>query len=178
MSQPAEKPQTSAWAMYRAIVGIGALCALVIVVVFQSTAARISENQARFLAAAISDVLPVTRSTLAVDLDAEGRLTATGEQAALPVFLSYDESGDLAGAVLTGQGMGYQDNIRLLYAYSFEARAIVGMKILDSKETPGRWCTGIPRPASGAVVRRPPLRRESTTPRAGATWTVATGAGQ
>jgi electron transport complex protein RnfG len=33
--------------------------------------------------------------------------------------------------------MGYQDNIRVLYAYSFDEHAIVGMKVLDSKETPG-----------------------------------------
>ena len=33
--------------------------------------------------------------------------------------------------------MGYQDNIRILYAYSFDLSAIVGMKVLDSKETPG-----------------------------------------
>ena len=39
--------------------------------------------------------------------------------------------------LLTGQGMGYQDNIRVLYAYSFDARAITGFKVLDSKETPG-----------------------------------------
>ena len=34
-------------------------------------------------------------------------------------------------------GMGYQANIRVLYAYSFEQNAIVGFKILESKETPG-----------------------------------------
>ena len=43
----------------------------------------------------------------------------------------------LVGAVITAQGMGYQDNIRVLYAYSFTLEAIVGFKVLDSKETPG-----------------------------------------
>jgi electron transport complex protein RnfG len=137
MNAPPVQPQTSAWSMYRAIVGIGAFCALVIVVVFQSTAARIKDNQERFLAAAISEVLPVTRTTVAVGLAADGRLASTTETLPLPVFLSLDESGELAGAVLTGEGMGYQDNIRVLYAYSFEHKAIVGFKILESKETPG-----------------------------------------
>ena len=68
MSVPDQQPQTSAWSMYRAIVGIGAFCALVIVVVFQSTAARIRDNQERFLAAAIAEVLPQTQTTVAVDL--------------------------------------------------------------------------------------------------------------
>ena len=137
MNAPEVQPQTSAWSMYRAIVGIGALCALVIVVVFQSTAARIRENQERFLAAAISDVLPATRGTVAVDLSGDGRLVATTDTRALPVFLSYDADAELVGAVLTAEGMGYQDNIRVLYAYSFALHAIVGFKILDSKETPG-----------------------------------------
>ena len=123
--------------MYRAIVGIGAFCALIIVVVFQSTAARIADNQARFLAAAISEVLPATQSTIAVDTSADGSLRSVSEPTALPVFLAYDEAGDLAGAVITGEGMGYQDNIRVLYAYSFDLDAITGFKILESKETPG-----------------------------------------
>lgn len=137
MNVPGQQPQTSAWSMYRAIVGIGAFCALVIVVVFQSTAARIRDNQERFLAAAIAEVLPETRTTVAVGLAEDGRLVPTTETLALPVFLAFDEAEQLAGAVLTAMGMGYQDNIRVLYAYSFEQNAIVGFKILESKETPG-----------------------------------------
>ncbi len=137
MNEPELQPQTSAWSMYRAIVGIGALCALVIVVVFQSTAERIRVNQERFLAAAISEVLPAAKETMAVEVSAEGRLVTSAESVSLPVFLAFDETGKLAGAVLTAQGMGYQDNIRVLFAYSFDLDAIVGFKILDSKETPG-----------------------------------------
>jgi electron transport complex protein RnfG len=137
MSQIELQPQTSAMAMYRAIVGIGAFCALVIVIVFQSTAARIADNQERFLKAAISEVLPVTDSTVAVDRSPDGRLVVSEGQIALPIFLSYDAEGSIKGAVLTAQGMGYQDNIRVLYAYSFADKAIVGFKILESKETPG-----------------------------------------
>jgi electron transport complex protein RnfG len=33
--------------------------------------------------------------------------------------------------------MGYQDNITVLYSYSFDLEAIVGFKVLESKETPG-----------------------------------------
>jgi electron transport complex protein RnfG len=137
MNAPEIQKQTSAMSIYRAIVGIGVFCALVIVIVFQSTADRIRENQARFLAAAISEVLPATRSTVAVDRAESGQLEATTESPALPVFLSFDENARLIGAVITGEGMGYQDNIRVLYSYSFNKNAIVGFKILDSKETPG-----------------------------------------
>ncbi len=139
MSTPAPlqlKP-TSAWQMYRAIVGIGAFCALLIVTVYQLTSSRIKDNQARFLAAAVAVVLPAAKSTVAVTLNDEGHLEAATETAALPVFLGYGEDQSLVGAVITAQGMGYQDNIRVLYAYSFELGAIVGLKVLESKETPG-----------------------------------------
>lgn len=137
MSAPETQKQTSAMSIYRAIVGIGVFCALVIVVVFQTTADRIRDNQERFLAAAISEVLPATRNTVAVTVAEDGRLQPTGESLPLPVFLSYDGNFRLVGAVITGEGMGYQDNIRVLYSYSFDKNAIVGFKILDSKETPG-----------------------------------------
>jgi len=136
-SGPIQQPPTSAWSMYRAIVGIGALCALLIVTVYQTTAGRIRENQERFLALAVAEVLPAAQSTVAVALAEDGHLKKTGESPALPVFLGYGADGTLVGAVITAQGMGYQDNIRVLYAYSFELDAIVGFKVLDSKETPG-----------------------------------------
>jgi electron transport complex protein RnfG len=134
---PVEIKRTSAWHMYRAIVGIGAFCALLIVTVFIATADRIAANQARFLAKAVAEVLPAAQTTVAVTTDDAGRLIQTAESLTLPVFLGYDENGALIGAVITAQGMGYQDIIRVLYSYSFELDAIVGFKVLDSKETPG-----------------------------------------
>ncbi|MFQ5567311.1 MAG: FMN-binding protein, partial [Paracoccaceae bacterium] len=132
-----QHPPTSASSMYRAIVGIGAICALLIVTVYQTTADRIRENRERFLAAAVSEVLPAAHSTVAVTLAEDGRLETLSEAPALPAFLGYDADGKLVGAVVAAQGMGYQDTIRVLYSYSFEEDAIVGFKVLDSKETPG-----------------------------------------
>lgn len=139
MNRPAPlQPQpTSAWSMYRSIVGIGAFCALIIVIVYQATADRIRENQERFLAKAAAEVLPAANRTVPVALSADGGLELASGSGELPAFLGYDPSDRLVGAVIAAQGMGYQDNIRVLYAYSFDQDAIVGFKILDSKETPG-----------------------------------------
>lgn len=134
---PLQQQPTSAWSMYRAIVGIGAFCALIIVTVYQATADRIRENQERFLAQASAEVLPAATNTVAVALAADGTLMRATATSDLPAFLGYDRDDRLIGAVIAAQGMGYQDNIRVLYAYSFEQNAIVGFKILDSKETPG-----------------------------------------
>lgn len=134
---PMQQQPTSAWSMYRAIVGIGALCALLIVGVYEATFARIRDNQERFLAKAVAEVLPAAKSTIAVVLNDQGRLTTTTDTPELPVLLGFGEQGNMVGAVIAGEGMGYQDNIRVLYAYSFEQQAIVGFKVLASKETPG-----------------------------------------
>jgi electron transport complex protein RnfG len=134
---PVQQQKTSAWQMYRSIVGIGAFCALLIVTVFVATADRIAENKARFLAAAVMEVLPASRSTVEVVKGPEGHLVAAAEPAALPVFLGYGEDGGLVGAAITSQAMGYQDLVTVLFSYSFEKQAIVGFKVLESKETPG-----------------------------------------
>ncbi|MDH3621236.1 MAG: FMN-binding protein [Gammaproteobacteria bacterium] len=134
---PVEQKRTSAWSMYRSIVGIGAFCALLIVTVYNATAERIADNKARFLSNAVAEVLPASRSTIEVNLDADGNLVAASEPANLPAFLGFGDDGELVGAVITAQGMGYADNITVLYSYSFDLDAIVGFKVLESKETPG-----------------------------------------
>ncbi len=134
---PTQQKPTTVWQMYRSIVGIGAFCALLIVSVYQGTFARIADNRARFLSSAIEEVLPAVRSTVEVSLDESGSLVAATETAELPAYLGYDENGDLVGAVITARGMGYADNITVLYSYSFDLKAIVGHKVLESKETPG-----------------------------------------
>lgn len=137
MSGPVEHPVTSAFSMYRAIVGIGAFCALLIVTVFQTTESRIRDNQQRFLARAVAEILPEAALTVEVVETSAGAVERAAETRPLPVFIGYGADDRLVGAVITAEGMGYQDNIRVLYAYSFERDAIVGFKVLDSKETPG-----------------------------------------
>ncbi|MFQ5549594.1 MAG: FMN-binding protein, partial [Woeseia sp.] len=113
------------------------ICALLIVTVYQTTADRIRENQERYLAQAISEVLPEARSTIAVAVTDDGRIDIAADAGALPLFLGYGADDELVGAVVSAEGMGYQDKIRVIYAYSFDLDAIVGFKVLDSKETPG-----------------------------------------
>jgi len=134
---PVARKKTTAWEMYRSIVGIGAFCALLLVGVFKATEARIADNKARFLASAVAEVLPAARTTVEVAKNADGQLVASTQPSTLPVFLGYDENGELAGAVITSQAMGYADVVTVLFSYSFEKQAIIGSKVLESKETPG-----------------------------------------
>ena len=43
----------------------------------------------------------------------------------------------MLGYALTADGPGFQDTIGLLYGYLPDKRVIVGMEVLESRETPG-----------------------------------------
>ena len=129
----------SVWHMYRAMVGIGLLCGLLIVSVFEWTRPIIAKNKAEALERAILQVLPAADSSAAFRLGEDGRFELhEGEAGNEPlVFAGYDGGKQLVGLAVEAQGMGYQDVIRVLYGYSFSDDAIVGIRVLDSKETPG-----------------------------------------
>lgn len=138
MNVPVQRPPSTPAMMYRAIVGIGLMCALLIVGVYQSTKARIADNEARALRNAVSAVLPSAESIRSIAVLPGGEIAdVDASQQALPAFVGYDASGSLVGAAITAAGMGYQDTIKVIYAYSFDKSAIVGMRVLQSLETPG-----------------------------------------
>jgi electron transport complex protein RnfG len=125
--------------MYRSMVGVGALCGLLLVTAFLVTRPAIERNRADALERAIFNVLPGARASTAFRLDENERFAAIDRAAPGDrlVFAGYDEQGRLVGLAVEAEGMGYQDVIRLLWGYSFADDAIVGVKVLESKETPG-----------------------------------------
>jgi electron transport complex protein RnfG len=125
--------------MYRAMVGVGVFCGLVIVSVFQVTRPVIERNKAEALQKAIFHVLPSASTSTTYRLDENGRFEVLegqgiGEQL---VYAGYDDQEELVGLAVEAQGMGYQDVIGLIYGYSFADEAIIGIQVLESKETPG-----------------------------------------
>jgi Na+-translocating ferredoxin:NAD+ oxidoreductase subunit G len=135
----ARAPAGEAWPMYRAMVGIGLICGVLLVGAFQLTKPIIERNKAEALARAIFQVLPEAAASKTFVLRDDGRFAPrVGKPAGQTiVYGGYDGDGRLVGVAIEAAGMGYQDTIRLLYGYSPEQNAIVGMKVLDSKETPG-----------------------------------------
>ena len=130
---------TSTWQMYRAMVGVGICCGLLIVSVYQITLPVIAQNKAEALQAAIFNVLPDARTSKTFRLnDADAFELLEGEAAgARLVYAGYDDDEQLVGLAIEAQGMGYQDVIALIYGYSFAEEAIIGIQVLESKETPG-----------------------------------------
>ncbi len=130
----------SIWRMYRAMVGIGVLCGLMIVTVFELTRPVIARNRAAALERAIFQVLPAAQTRASFDYGDESFEVVEGggdRSGETRVHAGYDAEGRLVGLALEARGMGYQDTIRVLYGYSFEHQAVVGLRVLESKETPG-----------------------------------------
>jgi electron transport complex protein RnfG len=128
-----------AWPLYRALVGVGVVCALLIVTAFLLTRPLIERNEAAALQQAVFQVLPGAVSRQSYTLEDGGHLrpTRAGDPADAVVHAGFDADGGLVGVAVEASGMGYQDIIRLLYGYSPRQQAIVGMWVLASKETPG-----------------------------------------
>ena len=132
-----ERP--NAWKMIRAMVGIGLLCGLFIVTVYRTTLPAIERNKAEALQRAIFQVLPDATSSMTFQLDDAGRfaLRVDKEGDDRLVYSGYDDEKRLVGLAVEASGMGYQDVITVIYGYSFAADAIIGIRVLASKETPG-----------------------------------------
>ena len=137
-SLPARTAAPGVWPMYRAMVGVGLLCGLLIVSVFLWTRPVIERNRAEALERAIFRVLPEARSSRSLRLAESGRFAyAEGTDAGPLLYAGYDAQGRLVGIALPAAGMGYQDVIQVLYGYSTAKHAIIGLQVLESRETPG-----------------------------------------
>lgn len=139
-AETADRPTpTSTWQMYRAMVGVGIVCGLLIVAVFQVTRPIIERKKAEALQSAIFHVLPDATTSSAFGFDESGGFSQAGSNTAGDdlVYAGYDAEHRLVGIAVEAHGMGYQDVIRLIYGYSPSVKAIIGIQVLESKETPG-----------------------------------------
>ena len=112
------------WHMYRAMVGTGIACALLIVAVYLSTGPAIERNRAAVLQRAVLQVLP-------------GATRFETRDIGQPVYVGFTTENALAGMALEASAMGYADTVRILYGYDPARQAVVGLRVLESKETPG-----------------------------------------
>ena len=130
-----------AWRLIATLAVAGAIAGLLIVSVFQWAQPRIQANQAEALRAAVVEVLKGPERTERLFLY-EGALTT-----AVPpvsdtleverVFLGFDAAGTPVGFAVTGAEPGFQDLVHVIFGYDPVTHRLLGMKVLDNKETPG-----------------------------------------
>lgn len=130
--------EASTVAMVGTLALAGALSGLAHVGIYEATKERIEKNRADALDAAIYRVLPGAKTRKAFVMK-DGKLTVIeglpkGEPA---VFAGYDEGGKQIGFAVPSIGPGFADNILVLSGLDPTTKKLVGMEVLESKETPG-----------------------------------------
>jgi electron transport complex protein RnfG len=130
---------TSSKKMLIAMVGIGVICALLIVLAYDGTKERIELLKAEALEKAVFKVLPGVSSSQMFELGPDGKFNpvAKPEGKNPIVFAGYDDAGKFVGVAIESGGQGYADILRILYGYNPHTQTIVGFYVLESKETPG-----------------------------------------
>ena len=131
-------PETPTVRLVATLALAGLISGIAIIAIYEATLSTITENKARELREAVFKVLPgVTRLQKLVYVD--GGLTPTREtiKDEQPIYAGYDQQGSFVGYAIPGAGPGFQDTIGLLYGFKPATRQVVGMEILESRETPG-----------------------------------------
>jgi electron transport complex protein RnfG len=117
---------------------VGLVASFLLVATFVVTTPYIEANLAAYLEQAIGEVLPgmATKATWIADengLRPETNPSEPGDR----IYVGYDANGTFLGVAVPAQGQGYADVIRIIYGYNPDCSCIVGMKVLESRETPG-----------------------------------------
>ncbi len=125
--------------MLVAMVGIGVVCALLIVFTYEGTFGRIEMLKAEALEQAVFKVLPGITKTGIFELTPDGKFISSDgkDRTKTLVYAGYDDQNTLKGIAIEGSGQGYADILKILYGYDPASQTIVGFYVLESKETPG-----------------------------------------
>jgi len=119
----------------------GAFSGLLLVSVYGWAQPRIVAHQEAALEDAIMEVLgqPAGYRTLWIVGDrVVDDLPAGADSAAhVRVFLGTARDGQSPGWAILGARPGFQDVIRLIFGYDAATNTVLGMRVLESKETPG-----------------------------------------
>lgn len=141
---PAPPPAAAdvpSWRLLLTLGGAGVIAGLLIVLVYRATQPRIQAHKAQVLREAIEEVLkaPEHYETLYV---LDGALTARTPEGVDArklerVYLGYRQDHQRAGFAIATRGAGFQDMITLIFGFDAGTGALLGMRVLESKETPG-----------------------------------------
>ena len=120
------------------MVTVGTLCALLIVMTFQTTLPIIKHNKTVALEKAVFKVLPGATQRVTYKKTENGFEPMTGEVTNEEVvYAGFDDQNKLVGVAVEATGQGFQDVLNLLYGYSIDKQEIIGFYVLESRETPG-----------------------------------------
>ncbi len=135
----ARRKEPSAFRLVATLVFASAVSGMCLATAYQVTKPIIDANNARELKAAVFKVVP--GSTIMQKLTLRNGLLIpiaddeiTNDEI---IYGAYDDSGQFIGYAIESSGPGFQDTIRILYGYDPKTERIIGMEVLESRETPG-----------------------------------------
>jgi electron transport complex protein RnfG len=117
----------------------GLLSGVLLTTAYLWTLPQIEANRAAALRAAVFQVVPGTASMQKLVLRGDQFALADGSERPtdIAIYATYDEAGKHLGYAIPSAGPGFADTISLIYGYDPVQRCVVGMQILESRETPG-----------------------------------------
>jgi len=138
MNAAAETRSPSSLRLVLTLAIAGLISGIAIIGIYESTLPTITANKARELREAVFKVLPGVSQMQAL-VYRDGELVAVGapDKDEPVVYGGYDEQGDFVGYAMPAAGPGFQDTIAILYGYKPVEKIVVGMEVLESRETPG-----------------------------------------
>ena len=119
----------------------GVIAGVLLVVVYSLTLPAIEANKQKDLEAAIKEVLKGAERYDALYV-VKGALVAAAPDGADPkkleqVYLGYRTGNERIGFAFVASEPGFQDLVKLIFGYDVAKKQLLGMKVLESKETPG-----------------------------------------
>ncbi|MAF84794.1 MAG: hypothetical protein CL797_11940 [Chromatiales bacterium] len=133
-----DAPAVSSTRLVLTLALAGLISGVAIIGIYEATLPTITINKARELREAVFKVVPgVTRMQKLVYKNGELVSTTETEKDEEPIYGGYDDEGGFIGYAIPGAGPGFQDVIGLLYGYKPDQKLVIGMEILESRETPG-----------------------------------------
>lgn len=138
--QPADE-QVSTFRLVATLAVAGVLAGILIAAVNQHTMPIIEAYRAEQLRLAVYEVLPQAErytTFYLVDGALSASLPAGAKEADYRrVYAGYDEAGQLVGLALSRGESGFQDIVQVIFGFDPAGGTLSGMKVLESKETPG-----------------------------------------
>ncbi len=137
MSAVPDKGSPSSLRLVMTLAIAGLISGVAIIGIYEATLQTITENKARELREAVFKVLPGV-SDMQPFVYRDGKIVVSEPDKDEPVvYGGYDEQGAFVGYAMPGAGPGFQDTIKILYGYKPAEKLVVGMEVLESRETPG-----------------------------------------
>jgi electron transport complex protein RnfG len=137
---PAQE-EVSTFRLVATLAVAGALAGLLIVLVNQHTKPIIDIYKAEQLKKAVYEVLPgVERYNTYYLVDNVLSFTlpeGAKESDYKRIYVGYDTSSQIKGVAISRGESGFQDVVQIIFGFDPATGKLLGMKVLDSKETPG-----------------------------------------